>query len=435
MTTQAVDASNPEHVLLAIILLDPIQVYDAALDPADFTDIRAERLWNLILERMAASQPVTMMDLVPAVAGLDIPGLDGGWLADLFSMAGSVSLPGEAHRAAERIRQLATKRRLVMAGTRIAQTATEVPAEEVMGAEDDAVRLIQSVFESSSLQRIESAGDALDEVVANLVVPASRPIPTPWAGLNRLINGWSPGRLYCLAAATGGGKSILALQIARGLCKHGLVAFSSLEMMTGEVVHRAIAQTAKINLGSLTNPPLSEAEMRNIERNRAGLADLHNLKIDDRPNVTVHDIERFAREVARQGPLVGIFVDYIQIVRWHGPQSTNMREKLADMSWKLKALSKTLQVPVFMLAQVNRTGQAREKNEPTMNDLRDSADLENNSDAVIMTWIEDPEFPTQAMMKVAKARGWSTGSFRLLRLGEYAMFDNADAGDYSSGWS
>lgn len=430
--TLGVDATNPEHVLLGMVLTDPEMLHDAALDPRDLRELRCERLWEIIAQRLTDALPVTMMDLLPLVLAQEIPGMDGGWLADLSALGHTIE-PGLLHHTAERVRQVATRHRLVMAGTRISQKASEVGPDEIMGAEDEAHALISDVFAGGRTKLVRGI-DLLDGVMADLALPTRAPIPTPWLGLDRLINGWSPGRLYCLAAATGGGKSIMALQIARSMCAHGLVGICSLEMMSDEIIHRSIAQSANIDLASLTKPPLSDGEMRAIERNRDKLESLKNLIIDDRPNVTVHDIERFAREIARKGPLVGLFVDYVQVVRWHGPSSTNMREKLADISWKLKALSKTLNIPVFMLAQVNRTGQAREKNEPTMNDLRDSADLENNSDAIIMTWIEDEDRPEQAMMKVAKARGWRTGKFRLLRQGQYARFDNADGGDQNSGW-
>lgn len=432
--TQVADVTNPEHVLLGIVLSEPDLIDQAVLDPRDLAEPRCERLWAILAERCAEGLPVTMMDLLPLVLREEMPGMDGGWLADLHAigvMAGAHSL----HHTVEVVRQVATQRKLVMAGTRIAQMAA-VSAEEAVALEEEAHAQIEQVF-AGGRREITTAFEAMDGVLADLAVPRRAPIPTPWLGLNTLINGWSPGRLYTLAAATGGGKSILMGQIAGSMAEHGTVGVCSLEMTEEEIIHRSIARIAKIDLGSLTNPPLPEPIFRHIERTaQAGKFEpLKNVVIDDRPNVTIFDIERFARDLARKGPLMALFVDYVQVVKWHGAESTPMRERLAIISWRLKALSKTLEIPVFMLAQVNRTGQAREKGEPTMNDLRDSADLENNSDAIIMVWIENEEAPEQAMMKVAKARGWRTGKFRLLRLGQYAMFDNADTGDFSSGWS
>jgi replicative DNA helicase len=432
--TQAADVTNPEHVLLGIILTEPDLVDQTALNPLDLSEPRCERLWTLVSDRHAEGLPNTMMDLLPFVLREQMPGMDGGWLADLHAI-GVLSGAHSLHHTVETVRQIATQRRLVMAGTRIAQMAS-VSAEEAVALEEEAHAQIEQVFAGGRSQ-IATAYEALDGVLADLAVPRRAPIPTPWTGLNNLINGWSPGRLYTLAAATGGGKSILMGQIARSMAVHGMVGICSLEMTQEEIIHRSIASIAKIDLGSLTNPPLPEPIFRQIERvaEKGKFEPLKNMHIDDRPNVTIFDIERFARDLARKGQLTALFVDYVQVVKWHGTESTPMRERLAVISWRLKALSKTLEIPVFMLAQVNRTGQAREKGEPTMNDLRDSADLENNSDAIIMVWIEDEERPEQAMMKVAKARGWRTGKFRLLRLGQYAMFDNADSGDFSAGWS
>lgn len=431
--TQVADVTNPEHVLLGIVLAEPELVEQAALDPRDLAEPRCERLWTLISDRYTDGLPVTMMDLLPLVLREEMPGMDGGWLADLHAI-GVMSGAHSLHHTAEVVRQVATQRRLVMAGTRIAQMAA-VSAEEAIALEEEAHAQIEQVFAGGRSQ-ITTAFEAMDGVLADLAQPRRSPIPTPWMGLNNLINGWSPGRLYTLAAATGGGKSILMGQIAASMAEHGIVGVCSLEMTEEEIIHRSLARIAKIDLGSMTNPPLPDPLFRQIERMAAAgkFEPLKNIVIDDRPNVTIFDIERFARDLARKGRLTALFVDYVQVVKWHGAESTPMRERLAVISWRLKALSKTLEIPVFMLAQVNRAGQARDKGEPVMNDLRDSADLENNSDAIIMVWIEDEEHPDQAMMKVAKARGWKTGKFKLLRLGQYAMFDNADSGNFSSGW-
>src|SRR5690606_5727199 len=130
------------------------------------------------------------------------------------------------------------------------------------------------------------------------------------------------------------------------------------------------ANEANIALDVLTNPPVNEAVLRQLDRHADRLGFISDrLAIDDRPNVTIHDIEHHARSVAKRGPLVAVIVDYIQVVKWHGAKSVPKREQLAEMSWRLKALSKELQVPVFQLCQVNRVGQQREKGEPTMNDL------------------------------------------------------------------
>ncbi len=397
-------------------------VHESGVSPDLFADPWAGWLWRLINDRLARGLPVGPLDLAPLCKAEELPGLDGAWLGDIYSLSHEFVRQDVGHLSV-RIRQDHTKRKLVATGTRIAQMAEHAPPEDVDAVWEAARKEVDSCFIARG--DLVTVGDVLDDVIIDLTKEKKKPLPTPWIKLNEMIHGWNGGRLYTVAAATGFGKSIMGLQIAAGLAEHGPVSFSSLEMPREECVHRLIASTAMVDLGSLTNPPVTEAVMRQIERKRGDLEKLKNIVLDDRANVTLADVEHQAREVRRtMGGLSAVIVDYIQVVKWDGAKSVPRNQQLADMSWRLKALSKDLQVPVFQLAQINRTGQQREGNEPTLSDLKDSADLENTSDVVLIGWLPDLENETDGVLKVAKARGWRKGKFPVRRSGAYALIQN-----------
>jgi replicative DNA helicase len=77
-------------------------------------------------------------------------------------------------------------------------------------------------------------------------------------------------------------------------------------------------------------------------------------------------------------------VDYLQLMR-SGERAENRVREVAQIAHGLKNLSKEIKVPVLALCQLNRASEAtRGKGRPSMHDLRESGDLEQDADVVIL---------------------------------------------------
>ena len=85
-----------------------------------------------------------------------------------------------------------------------------------------------------------SFGETIDITLGSLD-EAINHHPTPWDAVNKLIGGLRPGALYVVGARPSVGKSVIALNLAKGLTAHGSVAFSSLEMSNNDVQIRAVS--------------------------------------------------------------------------------------------------------------------------------------------------------------------------------------------------
>ena len=97
----------------------------------------------------------------------------------------------------------------------------------------------------------------------------------------------------------------------------------------------------------------------------------------------------------------------------------------------MKALARELDIPVVCMSQLNRASETRENHRPQLNDLRESGDLEQDADVVILLHREDvyrkqadPKYQATnvAELIIAKQRNGPTGTVRLMWHGETMTF-------------
>lgn len=407
---------DPERALLGIVLDRPKLLTDIeGLEAADFAQPRYGALWDLMQWMDAhriAPEPVAVAQ---HLSRIDLPGVDAAWIHELYRDA-----PFQPpHVYASAVRENATLRRLEAAGTRIAQMArTGGDSQEI---HEQARQEVDAA--SRATADVTLVGDEIDQTLETWESEAPTAIATPWPDLDYLIQGWRPGGLYIIGARPAVGKSLMGLQAALGLTKHGYVAFHSLEMPRTEVHTRVIAQLANVPMVRMDKRQLTEGDWSKIVNARATLADTR-LAIDDRGAVRVVDIRSHARTLARRGPLAGIVIDYLQLMTSSRGDRRPRHEQVADWSRQLKLLAKELNVPVIALSQLNRASEGRQDRRPTMADLRESGALEQDSDVIVLLHVED-DHPEDLHAIVAKNRQGVTSAFTLERRGDVARLDPA----------
>ncbi|MDP9486330.1 MAG: replicative DNA helicase [Actinomycetota bacterium] len=260
--------------------------------------------------------------------------------------------------------------------------------------------------------------------------------------LDAILLGLRRGSLNILAARPSMGKSALALQIARSTAK-GTAASGdevgvptlpalvfSLEMRTSSVWIRHLAAESKIDAERLGAGEVYDDEWTRLV---TAVADLSEQPIytDDSSDTTVAGIRAKARQLARrlgrQGtPLGVIVIDYVGLLRADG-RHADRRLELASMSRDLKALAKELDVPVVLLAQLNRGCEQRNDKRPILSDLRESGDLEQDADTVTMIYRDeyyDPDTDEKgtAELLVRKNREGKTGTVRVTWMPRHQFF-------------
>jgi len=195
-----------------------------------------------------------------------------------------------------------------------------------------------------------------------------------------------PGELLIIAARPGMGKTAFALALAESVAKQKKsVLFNTIEMDGEELMKRMLSMQTGVSVNRMNMLTLHEQEYANLYEGVEIVAKLP-MYFDDSPNVRLSHVRARAKKLHRQGKLDIIFVDYIQLMSGEGKNKEERYKELGKISRGLKALSKELKVPVVALAQLSREADKKGNKGPQISDLRESGNLEQDADKVILMW-------------------------------------------------
>ncbi len=241
-------------------------------------------------------------------------------------------------------------------------------------------------------------------------------VPTGFSLLDDATNGWQPG-LILLAARPSIGKTAMALTMATAAASAGhQTGFFSCEMSGEQLAFRLLAGESRVNISNLSSGFLRDKDFMRIVDAGNGLNDLPIL-VDDTPNPLLSHIKGRARQMVRQGVSL-IFIDYLTLIKY-GSTSMPRPERVGEIGKQLKQLSRELKIPVIVLSQVNRDSEGKE---PTLGNLRQSGELEEDADMIIFLHRDRDESLTDVI--IAKQRQGPVTRFKCVFLSQYVRFEN-----------
>jgi len=209
-------------------------------------------------------------------------------------------------------------------------------------------------------------------------------VPTGFTKLDQATNGWQPGDLIVYAARPGVGKTAVMLHHAKAAAngkKH--VCIYSLEMTAMSLTDRMIISVADIDSNNYKSGKLSDLEYSRLDKAISEIEKM-NIYIDDNVSVNMKYIRSHARKMKKLGKCDIIMIDYLQLVNMDNSYNSNREEKVAQASRMAKVIAKELNIPVILLAQLNRDIEKRGGDKrPLLSDLRESGAIEQDADMVI----------------------------------------------------
>jgi replicative DNA helicase len=252
--------------------------------------------------------------------------------------------------------------------------------------------------------------------------------PSGFSDLDDLTGGFQPGNLIVVAARPSMGKSTLATNMVENAAiEHGRpVALFSLEMSETELAHRFIASQAKVSSDELRKGRVKADRWPKVLRAVEKLARAP-IFIDDSSDISVLEMRAKARRLhSRHGGLGLIVVDYLQLVRPDGRADSRV-EAVGQISRGLKILARELEIPVIAVSQLSRAVESRNPPIPMLSDLRESGQLEQDSDLVMFVYRDEyydreSERLGEADIIIAKHRNGPIGQLSLTFLPKYPRF-------------
>lgn len=212
-------------------------------------------------------------------------------------------------------------------------------------------------------------------------------ISSGYSDVDKLTNGFKRGEYIVIAGRPSMGKTALALNFALASAKKTkrTVGFFSLEMPGQQLLQRMLSIDGRISSSNLTTGFLSDEEYARLESAYENVGNI-KLYVDDSADNSVLDIVAKATKLKNSHPdLSMIIIDYLSFIKGD-PKLKTEQEKVADISRRLKALAKTLEIPVIVLSQLSRNPDARTSKKPILSDLRSSGSIEQDADIVMLLY-------------------------------------------------
>ena len=362
------------------------QVYQAALDAADRSNpfdavVAAELLTPAIGEAEANSFLRQCMEATPTLAHT---AYHAGLLHDMSQFRS--------------LRDTISEQLLLPEAT--------AGREELDALAAGIIGLCRTFLEGRRPERTVSLAQALRNLYQQKQRKQLR-VDTGFSKTDKLLCGMLGGNLVLLGARPSVGKTAMALNIAANVARRGQkVLIFSLEMLHDELAERFVAQGG-VSMDTLVNlQERQQAERdpqcwRTIAEISAVLSKFPIL-INDDPGITVSGIR--SQAMAEEG-LALIIVDFLTLMRSERRfESRNL--EVGAMSRGLKLLASELKIPILALTQLNREKSDGEM--PTLRDLRDSGELEQNANKVLLMWNVN-KAEGRVGVSVAKNRNGKTG--------------------------
>ena len=294
---------------------------------------------------------------------------------------------------------------------------------------DDARALISRAGELIS-ERTGLQGRGVGLLLADLYAWATDQTPPrylPWgmSKLEELLTA-EPGDFILLGADSSVGKTALALQLAWEQASRGLrVGFFSLETNALKLTRRLAAQRAGIPMTALKFKRLDEENMLDLVA-LGKASDKVHLQVYGAAGVTVDDIR--SRVVADR--LDVVYIDYVQLISAPGRERWEM---VTEISIQLHTMCQALGVAVVGLSQITVPSKG-DKRKPDKDALRESKQLKQDADVILMMALDDPEDQAgYRWLRIEKNKDGVTGAAASLCLRfdpEHMTFRPTDSRSY-----
>lgn len=282
------------------------------------------------------------------------------------------------------------RRCLILRGIELsnaAQQPTCDPLELIMEQE----KYLSEIINKISVGKISDALDCHIELqdhlnkIAKLKTGELIGINTGLKELNNLTAGWQKSDLIVIAARPGMGKTSLALNFARSAAESVPVGFFSLEMSKMQLYARMCSQTTSIPLGFFLRDQMSNEHRQYFNSNTFKLQN-SPFYIDDRPGATLQQIKTKSRKLKRDKKIQMVIIDHLGFIGKNRSRG-NTNDQIGEITSGLKGLAKELDIPILLLCQLNReSAKGPGDKKPTLVDLRDSGNIEQDADMVMLVY-------------------------------------------------
>jgi replicative DNA helicase len=385
---QAPKNIDAEEALICCCLMDN-SVYDsisATVQAKDFYSYGNAIIFEAIAELANKGAGFSEIELFELLQRQGIAENAGG-ISNIMRIQKKVDTPMQVQNYAEIIREKSRLRKIIRASKQCMESAEEDQDADEIIAEME--KQLTDLMHNGADQdcSISSAAQSLAEDFKKMQdgTYVTNSMPTYIQQLDEKLSagGISNGEVMVVAAPTSCGKTCIALNIAlqNGVTQGKPGLYFSFEMQSKSLAKRMIQTCAAVNLDRFRDGVLPPEKQKHVWE---ATEKVQASKIYTEHYVrNVEELRSKARMHKRKHFIEWIVIDYLQLVPWDSRMKKH--DAIAEISHQIKLMAMELDLPIILLAQVNREGAKRETG-LTLHDLKDSGDIENDADIILLLW-------------------------------------------------
>lgn len=453
----AIHSLEAEQALLGAMISEPDQVIDKALEaglqPSDFFLESHQEIFKALRDMRNTSNPDVYIDpstLHQYLLDHKLSDTVGG-ISKLAELSAGVVSVLTAATHIKTVREKSLLRRLQASCAEIVYNIHDRPhqAQDLVDeAESKIFKLAETGASTGVTESASAVKSALDLIIKTQQIREKgtyQGIPTGFDELDKLTTGLQGGQMVVIAARPGVGKTALALSMARNFIRERWsdeenrfvrpgypVGIFSLEMTSQQLMLRMLAAHASLSLQKIREGKLSESEVAFLGSVAEEMSNMP-LYIDESPMLSVSQLRARARRLRQMYGIDVIIIDYLQLLTSTSDKARDNRQvEVAEISRGIKALAMELDVPIIVLAQLNRKPEEGNA-EPALHHLRESGSIEQDADVVmLLSRVESKEgeelhghgHPIRARLNVAKQRNGPTDRLDLIFQAAYTRYES-----------
>ena len=460
---QAVDL---EMAVLGAVLIDEKGIYDAISviqNPNVFYKLEHILIYEAVQILFKEGSPIDLLTVSQKLKTLGNLEKAGG---DFYLIELTQKIASSAHTDyhCRILMQMYLRRNIILFNLKITAAAYD-DTIDVFDLISSWSNEFDKIADITSVGRMtKSLPVSLDEVKHNIEKLSSNKddvvlagVDTGFKRINKYTGGYREQDLIILAARPGMGKTSKALKTALENVKNNHpVGIISGEMSMMQLTSRLIALDTNFHLNQIMKYGFEKSEYFITLENHVDRMKKYPLYVDDSGKMDVSDVVVTIKNWYRKYGLKLVIIDYIQLMLDRSMNTKNRTDELASVSRRLKLLAKELNIPIILLAQVNRDCEKRgHSKRPFISDIKDCGAVEQDAD--IIEFIYRPEYYKLEMSEedydhalaylidkganteiiFAKYRGGATGTTLLKWVGDKTKFidvdDETDTANYEDG--
>lgn len=372
-----------EAVLSAIMTFerDPGQI--SFLEPDDFYFEKHRIIFDAIKSLCAKHEPIDSVSVAHRLG--DIGKLEAaGGVSYIASIMDSAPVAVNFRHYAQIVKDCAIQRQVVFAAQKIVTEGLikNTPAEELLSLAQSTMLNIKTSCNDDAIIGAEAyCNEGFDYLETLSIGMNPNRLKTGFNQFDKICSIMGP-LLILIAARPGIGKTSFALSLMRNMLRmDDSVGFLSLEMPKEQIFLRHVAIETGINLARFNLSSCDKNAITREEWKKIGIVSDQigrmPMFIDD-SSARIEDVERKCRIMKEKG-VKAIFIDQLSKIKGG---SGSLYEIYTTRVNRIADLKKELDIPIFLLAQINRGVTDNADKMPTMANLKQTGALEEDADLI-----------------------------------------------------